>query len=162
MSEPKSQRWTWLLVGSLMANALLVGLLIGGGLARQHQGPGPEPRGEMAMARSIDRVVPDAQRAAVRGALRRAFSETRAERRDLRLARDELARQLANDTYDRDAVVAAFARMRAAEDQSKAALHEALASQLQALSPEQRRALLADMDEHSHRRRGRSRGGPED
>ena len=75
--SPKTRLPIWL-IASLMANALLVGLLIGGGLGQKRAGPPIGGGGsEQALMRGIDQAVPSDQRRAVRQAFRRAFADTR-------------------------------------------------------------------------------------
>jgi len=154
MTEKTGSRLpVWLLV-SLVINALLVGLLIGGGLAgRKAVQPASVSGEEFDMARGISRAIPEAQRAVVRRALRQAYSETRSQRRELRLARRDLGRLVGAETYDRGAVLAAFARLRVADEQVKARLHVALTEQLSELSAEQRRAVLHSIERTGHRAR---------
>ncbi len=156
MSEnPKTRLPIWL-IASLMANALLVGLLIGGGLGQKRAGPPVGGGGsEQALMRGIDQAVPSDQRRVVRQAFRRAFADTRQERIKLRDARQQLGRLLAADPYDADAVQAGFAAMREADESMKARMHDVLAEQFGALSVEQRRAIMQDFNQ-----RARGRIGP--
>ncbi|MEM9572127.1 MAG: periplasmic heavy metal sensor [Pseudomonadota bacterium] len=155
MSEaPKTRLPIWLIV-SLMANALLVGVMIGGGLGQKRAGPANVgPGGEQALIRSLDHAVPDEQRRAVRQAFRRAFAQSRNERVRLRDARRQLGQLLGADPYDADAVAAAFTDMREADSAMKASMHEVLAEQFGALSAEQRRAIIEDFNKRSEGRRG--------
>ncbi len=154
MSEgPKSTLPVWLIV-SLIVNALLIGLLIGGGLGQRKAGPPPAMQGgEQALMRGIDRTVPDDQRRALRRAFRRAFMETRDERLRVRDARQELANRLSADEYDAAAVQQAFKDLREADASMKAGLHDELAKQFGALTKEQRQAIIRDLNRRDNRRR---------
>ncbi len=159
MSEgTKSRLPIWLIV-SLLANALLIGVLIGGGLGQRKAGPPvvQQAGGEEALMRGIDRAVPNDQRRAVRQAFRRAFADSRQERIRVRDARQALARLFAAENYDAAEVQAAFAELRDADAAMKARMHDVLAEHLGALSVEQRRALLRDYN-RSNGARGRPRG----
>jgi len=143
MTETKASRLPIWLVVSLIVNALLIGLIIGGGLGKRRDGPPPHPGGsEMEIARGMESVVEGEDRAAMRQALRAAFERSRGERRELRQARRDLSQLLGAEPYDREAVLAGFARLRTADSNMKAGLHDELAIQLEKLSAEQRRAML--------------------
>lgn len=148
MSETSKPRLPIWLIASLMANALLIGLIIGGGLGQKRAGPPVGGSGsEQALMRGIDQSVPSDQRRAVRQAFRRAFADTRQERIKLRNARRDLGRLLAADPYDADAVAAGFAAMRDADATMKARMHDVLAEQFGTLSAEQRRAIIRDFNQ---------------
>ena len=171
MTETPGSRLPIWLVVSLIVNALLIGLLIGGGLGKRNSGPSPHPGGgEMELARGIESVVEGEDRAAMRQALRAAFERSRGERRELRQARRDLGQLLGAEPYDREAVLAGFARMRAADGKMKAGLHDELAIQLEKLSVEQRRAMLRFVESNARqprrhdqrRRQRRDRPSPQD
>ena len=155
MSDDTKMRLPLWLIVSLMANALLIGVLVGGGLGQRKAGPPAMPGSEQALMRGIDRTVPDDQRRAVRQAFRRAFADSRQERIRLRDARRQLADLLAADPYNEAAVQAAFADIRAADDAMKSRLHDVLAEQLGTLSAEQRQVILRESS-----RRGAARPRP--
>ena len=162
MSEtPKSSIPVWLVV-SLIVNALLIGLLIGGGLGQRKAGPNPIGAGgagaEQALIRGIDQSLPADQRRTVRRAFRDAFQGSRTERLRVRDARQNLARLLAAESYDADAVQQSFAELREADSAMKAQMQDLLATHFGSLSLEQRRAILQDLN----RRDGRRRAGPRD
>lgn len=156
-SKPHLPIW---LIASLMANALLIGLFIGGGLGQKRAGPAvPGTGGEQALIRGIDQAVPSEQRRDVRQAFRRAFSDTRQERIRLRDARRDIGRLLAANPYDDDAVRQGFTEMREAEASMKARMHDVLAEQFGALSAEQRQAIIADYNQRADRGGGSGRRG---
>lgn len=157
MSEGTKTRLPIWLIVSLMANALLIGLLIGGGLGQRKAGPGVVSGGsEQALMRAVDRSVSSDQRREVRTAFRRAFADTRPERVRIRNARRELGKLLAARNYDAQAVEAAFAELREADAEMKARMHSVLNAQFQDLTPEQRRGVVRDMNRPDQRR-----GGPQ-
>jgi len=159
MSEQTTSKLPIWLVVSLIANALLIGVLIGGGLGQRKAGPpagGGIPGNEQALMRGIDRSLPDDQRRLVRRAFREAFAESRAERVAVREARQRLSRLLAAETYDAEAVRESFKRLREADTAMRARMQDVLAEQFGTLSLSQRRAIIEDLS----RRRPR-RGGPD-
>ena len=159
MSETPKRRLPVLLIGSVILNSLLFGLLIGGGLRAQGSTPPPPDRGERALVRGLERSLPENERAAVRDAMREAYRATRGERRTLRQARRSLREALAADPYDKSSVEQAFQALRQAEAASTQGLHEELARQFERLSPEQRAALSRSMDRPPRRGpRGEGRG----
>lgn len=161
MSEANKSRLPLWLVASLLVNALLIGLLIGGGLGRATDSDaGGLPGNEQTLIRGMDRVVPGEQRTEVRRAFQRGYSETRHERRQLRLARRDLSRLLTADIYDEESVRAGFERLRDAESAMKARLHEVLTEQLGTLTKEQRRLVIRDLTQRDPRRGDRDRRPP--
>jgi uncharacterized membrane protein len=158
MSEDtKSRLPIWLIV-SLMANALLIGLIIGGGLGQRKSGPNPPiPGDERALIRGIDEAVPSEQRQTVRRAFRRAFEDSRSERRAVRDVRRKLGRLLSAEDYNAADVQNTFRELRDAESAMKKRMHDVLAEQFGTLSDAQRRAIVQDLN-----RRGARRGPPGD
>lgn len=159
MSDTKTSKLPIWLVVSLIVNALLIGVLIGGGLGQRKAGPPPGGPGgsEQALIRGIERSLPDDQRQIVRRAFRQAFVESREQRIAVRDARQRVARLLAAETYDADAVRESFQQLREADAAMRAQMQDVLAEQFGTLTAEQRRAILEDLN-----RRSRRRGGPED
>lgn len=156
MSDSAKSRLPIWLIASLMANALLVGLLIGGGLGQKRAGPPVGVGGsEQALVRGIDQAIPEGERRAVRQAFRRAFADTRQERVRLRDARSELGRRLSAEPYDAEAAREGFEDVRNADAAMKARMHDVLANQFGNLTAEQRRAVIQDFN-----RRPRGRPGP--
>ena len=153
MSEAtKSKLPIWLIV-SLIANALLIGVLIGGGLGQRKAGPSPAVMGqEQALMRGIDRALPSEERREVRQIFRRAYADSRAERVRVRNARRALGKLMNANPYDADAVRAGFEELREADAAMKARMHDLIAEQFGALSAEQRRAVLRNSTSGERRR----------
>ena len=153
MSEGTTSRLPIWLIVSLMVNALLVGLIIGGGLGQRKAGPAVSSPtvNEQSLMRGIDRAVSADQRSEVRRAFRRAFADTRAERVRLRDARRAVGRLLTAEEYDAAAVDAGFAELRAADDAMKARMHEVLVEQFGNLTPEQRRVIVQESNQRGAR-----------
>ncbi len=162
MSEGTTSRLPIWLIVSLMANALLIGLIIGGGLGQRKAGPaaGPAIGNEQTLMRGIDQAVSIDQRDEVRRAFRRAFADTRTERVRLQQARRDLGRLLSAADYDAAAVEAGFAELRAADDAMKARLHRVLTEQFGTLSAEQRRLIIRDFSRRGAGERFRDRRRP--
>lgn len=159
MSDTTKSGRPFLLIGSLILNGLLVGLLIGGGLRGQGNIPAAPDRGERAMVRGLERSVDDSERAVVRDALRQAFRATRSERQTLSQARRALREAIVADPYDATSVERAFQAVREAEAASKQGLHGELARQFERLTPEQRETVLRSMERQPRRgQRGDRRG----
>ena len=156
MSDVTKSRLPIWLIASLMANALLIGLFIGGGLGQKRAGPPLGGHGgEQALIRGIDQSVPEDQRQAVRRTFRRAFADTRQERIRLRDVQSELGRRLSAEPYDAEAVRDAFEEMRKAEAAMKARMHDVLAEQFGTLTAEQRRAVIEDFNRRPRGKPGR-------
>lgn len=158
MSDAKTSKLPIWLVVSLIVNALLIGVLIGGGLGQRKAGPPPGGPGgsEQALIRGIERSLPDDQRQIVRRTFRQAFAESRDQRIAVREARQRLGRLLAAEAYDAEAVRESFRQLREADAEMRAQIQDVLAEQFGTLTAEQRRAILEDLN-----RRTRRRGGPD-
>jgi uncharacterized membrane protein len=157
MSEATNSRLPIWLIVSLMVNALLVGLIIGGGIGQKRSGPSPSIAGdERALIRGIDESVSSDQRQTVRRAFRRAFEDSRSERIAVRNIRRELGRALTADSYDAAEVQATFEKLRDAESAMKKRMHDVLAEQFGELSEDQRSAIMKDLNQRGQR--GRQRG----
>ena len=162
MSDATSSKLPIWLIVSLIANALLIGVLIGGGLGQRKAGPPPSVVGqEEALIRGIDRALPDDDRREVRQIFRRAYAESRAERVRVRNARRALGRLMNANPYDADAVRAGFEELREADAAMKARMHSLIADQFGALTAEQRRAVLRETN-RGDRRRGDRKPPPRD
>lgn len=158
MSDANTSKLPIWLVVSLIVNALLIGVLIGGGLGQRKAGPPPggTAGNEQALIRGIERSLPDEERQIVRRAFRQAFAESREQRIAVREARRRLGRLLAAETYDADAVRESFRQLREADAAMRAQMQDVLAEQFGTLTAQQRRAIIDDMN-----RRGQRRGGPD-
>lgn len=164
MSDTKTSKLPIWLVVSLIVNALLIGVLIGGGLGQRKAGPPPGggAGGEQALIRGIDRSLPDEQRRLVRRAFRQAFAESREQRIIVRDARQRLGQLLAAEPYDAEAVRESFRELREADAAMRARIQDVLAEQFGALTVEQRRAIIEDLNKRRppRGRPGDDRRGP--
>ncbi|WP_018147565.1 periplasmic heavy metal sensor [Henriciella marina] len=156
------------LIVSLVANALLIGFLVGGQLGeRDHRRHGPRGADHM-IARGIQSIVPDDEREGIRDAFRDAFRSASGSWREKRQARDDLVAALSSSPFDPAAVDNAFLAMRTADARLNETFQTALSDQIAALSPEQRAELVAWLEEVEARRaearaeRPERRGGRED
>ncbi|MEO1322165.1 MAG: periplasmic heavy metal sensor [Pseudomonadota bacterium] len=160
MSDGSKLRLPIWLIASLLANALLIGLLIGGGLGQKRAGPPVSGGGsEQALMRGLDESLSSEDRRIVRQAFRKAFADTRSERIQLREARRQLGQALTADPYDRDLVQERFSVMRELEVKMKGRMHLVLAEQFGTLSAEQRQAIIRDFNRRSNRSRSGGRRG---
>lgn len=165
MTEKTSYRFPYWLVVSLIVNALLIGLLVGGGFGKRKAASGPSIMAgdERAIIRGLEVSLNSEERRVLRRSLRSAFEQTRSQRRELSVARLNLSKALQADPYDRDAVSAAFAQLRTADGNMKIGLQEELADQFAKLSVEERRAIIEDLANRERRGRlDRRRGPPRD
>ena len=145
------------LVISLIANALLVGLWIGNMVGRGSNTPverGPRGGGEDAViARALESVLPDGARQDMRAAFRQGLREAAPYMRDKHQARQQLKDALAADPFDPAALQRAFEKIRAADERLTRSFHAVLSDELATLSPDQRAELVAWMDRMEARRR---------
>ena len=159
MSEQSTSRLPIWLIVSLIVNALLIGLNIGGGLGNRRAGPpAVVPGAEQALIRGIDRSIPAEQRDDIRQAFRRAFTDSRRERVEVRNAQRSLARLLAAEDYDAAAVQRGFADLREAEAAMKAKMHDVLSEKFGTLNAQQRRAIIQQQVRNQSRNRQSDRG----
>ncbi len=151
----------WVLLVSLLANALLVGFMVGqvgrghpfGGFDRPMamRGPGDRPmdrpRGDEA-TRTVLREAFAAERPAVEKAIA-----------DIRAARAQSAALVRAETLDAAALDTALAQMRLASDAALASFHRSIAAAAAKLDAEHRGAL-ARMLERAPGQRNARRGPP--
>ena len=149
------------LIVSLVANALLIGFLVGGQLGeRERERRGPRGGTEHMIARGIESIMPERERGEIRTAFRDAFRSARGQWQEKRMARDRLIEALRQTPFDRAAVDQAFADMRAADVSLNENFQTTLTDQLAELDDAQR---LEEVEARRAERRGRSdrRGGPD-
>ena len=165
MSDNSTSKLPVWLVVSLIVNALLVGVIIGGGLGQRKAGPPPgsSAGSEQALMRGIDRSLPDDERRVVRRAFREAFEGSREERMRVNDSRRRLGELLSAETYDAEAVRENFRQLREADSAMRAKIQDVLAEQFGTLTLEQRRVVIKDLNQRRPRRRrpdGERRGPP--
>ncbi|HPE47415.1 MAG TPA: periplasmic heavy metal sensor [Hyphomonas sp.] len=135
MSETPSRRPRhvpfWLVL-SLMANMMLVGLVAGMVLRAPR---GPEPQFDR---REPEWVASNGERAKIGLIMRGAYDSSKEQRSERAAARKALGDALATDPYDADAVRAAFARLRAADESVHSAMHEQMIEQFATLPVDER------------------------
>lgn len=168
MSErSRLSRTSIALIVSLVANALLIGFLVGGQLGeRERERRGPRGGTEHMIARGIESIMPERERGEIRTAFRDAFRSARGQWQEKRMARDRLIEALRQTPFDRAAIDQAFADMRAADVSLNENFQTTLTDQLAELDDAQRLELVEWLEEVEARRaerRGRSdrRGGPD-
>ncbi|MEZ5945940.1 MAG: periplasmic heavy metal sensor [Hyphomonas sp.] len=142
MSETpaKPRQVPFWLVLSLMANMMLVGLFAGLLLRRP-----PPPQGPPDGSPRIEWVSRDGdERRQIAVVMRTAFEASEGERSERVAARAALAEALGKEPYDADAVRAAFAGLRRADEAVHAATHEKMVEQFASL-PVDERLHMADI-----------------
>ncbi len=157
-APPRRRLPVWL-IGSIILNGLLAGLVLGMAAAGPRGGAGgPPPQArapEELLAQGIIRAAPPRERRAIRRDLRDAWVGTRSERDALAEARRELVLAMVSDPENQSVVDAAFEQVEAADRALKKKIQVALSRGLAKL-PEARRQMLIDAIE-SGDRRGRRR-----
>lgn len=152
------------LIVSLIANALLAGLLIGGLLGKPKHGHRSPGRGDpdFAIARGIQSVVPESERGEIRSAFMAAFEESRQLIDEKREAQRRLSAALVAEPFSQSDVDEAFADVRMADLVLKERFQATLSQELAKMEPEQRVALgewLQQVERRSGRFRGRRGDG---
>jgi uncharacterized membrane protein len=136
--------WRTLLFASVALNLLLIGAAVGGyaaGVRVEREAPGavvdrlPGPRAFIA-------ALPAETRAKVRGEFESSWTQSREARTSARQARREAFEAAAAEPYDRDAVRAAFARLREADQRAVGVFHDNVVDAFAELTPEERRRAL--------------------
>ena len=164
MTSETPRKTPYGLIVSVALNGLLVGLLAGvllSGGPHKRGGPnGPGPAGgvgavEHGMARAILQSAPRADRAQIRRTMGDAWRGTAAERQKIRDAQRTIAQAIDAETFNRDAVMAAFEAWRDADREIKTAVQTAMVEALDDLPTESRAALAEDMKRHEALRQKR-------
>lgn len=160
MSEPRKKGLSALamaLIASLVVNALLVGLVIGGSLGkhderhRGHRGGGDD----FMIARELQSIVPESRNSEIRQAFREAFMQSRGQWREKREARRAMADAISAEPFEQAALDEAFARMRKADEALTRNFQETLVTQIADLSDAERAELAAWLEEVERERRER-------
>jgi uncharacterized membrane protein len=146
--------WRTTLFVSLAFNLLLVGLMVGAlaaGARLRREAPGAAmSRAEFAQ---IVETLPAESRRVVRRAVVQGWFQSRDTRREAIRLRREAFDIASTEPYDVERVRAAFARMREADAATTSVYHERIAEALAALTPEQRRLVLAAFRDAARARR---------
>ncbi|WP_300393589.1 periplasmic heavy metal sensor [Henriciella sp.] len=149
------------LVVSLIANALLIGLILGNAIGkpdRPHHERGPRGGGEeFEIARGMESVMPDSAHKEMRQAFREAFREARPYWVQKRQAQQALRDAMDADPFDRSAVEAAFTGIRDADQRLTRSFHTVLADELSSLTLDQREDLVGWLKKVDEERRARWR-----
>lgn len=155
------------LIISLVANALLIGLVIGGLIGKPRGGHG---RGgsDYMIARGIQDIVPEGERNEIREAFHLAFEDSRADWQTKREARREFMAALSASPFSKAEIDRSFEDMRAADTALTRSFQATLSEQIAALSDAQRAELVDWLEDVEARRRERRerrrrhRGGDRD
>lgn len=158
------RRWPLWLIGSLMANMILVGLLSGLLMQAGPKGTPDRPPRERISWGDRD----DGSRQAMRRVFKEAFKASAEERTARVESRRQLAEAVIAEPYDADAVREAFRKLRSADDAVNEATHEAMVNLFASMSEEERQhvAQILRRGPGGHKpKRGSGpgeRGGPGD
>lgn len=152
MKPANLQRW---LLVSVVANIFLVGGIAGGAwrwwtaerLAAQAPAPAAVPARGLRYAAD---TLPEAQRLAYRVRLREAHSELDAAIQASRTSRRDVMRELAAPVFDRAAATAALAHAREADMAQRARYEEVVIDFAATLSPAERQAFAAGLNQKSN------------
>ena len=163
MSAENASRTPWGLVLSVALNGLLIGLLAGvmrSGGPHKRGGPpgGPEAGpagGDRGLARAIIQSAPADARPELRRAMSDAWASSADDRARVRSAQKTISDAVAAETFDQDAVLAAFEDWREADTRIKARVQTAMADLLAEIPPDARKALAEQMRRHESRRQRR-------
>lgn len=163
MSTERPRKTPWVLVASFALNGLLVGILAMAlfmGTPNKRGGPHGPPAGptsgpdsvDRGMARAVIQSAPASERAEIRRALGDAWRRTARDRRVIREAQRTIMQAIEADTFDRDALSAAFQTWREADQRIKTIVQGALMDALDRLPAENRKALSEEMKRREARR----------
>lgn len=126
---------------NLLAIGAVAGLAIAG--VRLERGAPPRPEVQTpAPPREVVAALPPDLRARVGEEIAQSYRQSVPQRREAAEARRAAYEAAAAEPYDVERVRAAFARMRAADQQAVAVFHDNFAQTLASMSPEQRRSAL--------------------
>ena len=132
---------------SLAVNVLLLGAIVGGGLAglRQQHARDTQTVARAPNMRVLMQSLPPTRAAEVREHVVGAWRDAQAERRAARQARLEIARVAGAEPYDVAAAKTAFANMRAADARVAAKFHDVVAEAMASMTVAERRAMLREL-----------------
>jgi len=158
------RKWPLVLIVSLMANMVLVGLLAGFLIqAGPKRGLDVPPRERISWG---DRD--DGSREAMRRVFKEAFKASAEERMARATSRQQLAEAVTADPYDAEAVREAFRNLRSTDDAVNEATHEAMVNLFASMTMEERQHMARILErgprDHGGRRKMKpgERGVPMD
>ncbi|MDJ0920530.1 MAG: periplasmic heavy metal sensor [Henriciella sp.] len=161
MTEQMRSKLPYGLVVSLIINALLIGLFIGGGLANrggEDRRPPPDMPSEVQLLRGLESRLSNPERRILRTAIRKSLTEGEGSHARMREARANLNGLLARNDVSAEEIEQALEAIREIDAARRTALHTEIANQLSQLSVEERREILEAMaqrrrfGERRHRR----------
>lgn len=138
--------WRTLLFVSAAINLLILGAALGAfgaGVRLERQGAGEAVVERMPSARAFVAALPEETRPVIRAELARSWVQSRDARREALQARRDAFEAAAAEPFDAEAVRAAFARLREADQRAIGVFHDNVVSAFAAMTPEQRREALA-------------------
>ncbi len=159
--SPARPRRRWLLFLSLAFNLFLLGVVVTGTLVNwQNRAMGIYGGANPFSPRAIAEVVTEAERARAEEIADATRAEQRSAMREVRRARMAVYRLL-DEPYERARMEEALAAMRKADERLAMIGQETVLAMMDAMSPQARAAIAAEMRERARERhRNRERGGP--
>ncbi len=153
-----------LIIGSLMLNVFLIGIMIGGQINKspEPRRDSPPPQQELRGAdqlfpiRALEELPPDLRRQS-RSLLRENLKGSRELQGQIAFQRREISELLKADQIDRAAITAAMAEVQSLQAQQQNQIAAAMLSVLEALPDEERAALMAKVEERRATARDRAR-----
>ena len=160
MSDP---RFRWVLLLSVALNVLLAAVVGSAWLAHRHGGGGHGIGGSVRLPRGeeLEKVLPEADRAALRGAYDRHRDDIRPKLGALWDARREVHDALRTEPFDATRAATALATLREREAAVATAVHALLVDLSSSVSPEGRAAIAKVSTMRHGRGHRRERGGQE-
>lgn len=134
-----SRRMKYVLIGSLALNLLFVGAVVGMGFKKHHHGPGPG--GPHYSLMGLTRVLPDDRRKEVVEILKKEHAAMRPGMEELRKARHDAARRLADEPFDRAELERAISDVAEKEQSLRSSMLETFLTQAARLTPDERKQL---------------------
>ena len=146
-------KWrSWLLIGSLALNLIIIGAIAGSAL----RGPDRAPRGKMTqpdLLRDLVQAVPKDQRGELRKDLNAKRDELRGMRTEMQSRRQDLVRVLVSPEFDISQIVAIFDDHRVILSRIASGGHEIIIRRIEAMSPEEREEFAQNIERYQDRRR---------
>ena len=153
MTVMTSRKWAIIFFISLALNLFLVGVFVAG---KFHHGHGRGFRGMVYSVPWAVRVIDDdAVKEKARGLFRQRRENFRNNRQALRQSYSEVNAALTAEPFDKQAFAAALAKLRDTGTSTRVSIHQGLAEFTAGLTSDQRKKLVAAVEERAKRRERR-------
>lgn len=151
-NRPRAPRWmSWLLIASLGANLLVVGVLGGAALRNMAE----EDDGLNRRERMLQRLLPESHHDAWKTTVHAARPEKRAIRQDITVVHMRMVSILRRDPFEADAMMSAFEDRMALQRKILGLTGRQLVSMASSMTFEQRKDMADRLEEFSKRRAAR-------